>query len=127
MPDPIVSLLGSLVGIAFGVVALVCGVGALWREEVELSFATGMWRMRRGFAWSGVTETRGTLADIPEVELALDRRASSEDGSPTWVVRIQAPAWPGPPAWPGAPRNGWRRPPRRPRTGRLRTGRCRVW
>jgi hypothetical protein len=81
---------------AFGFFAVILAAGSLWREELELSLASGQWRQRRGWVLSGAREKRGALDEIPEVELVLDRKSSSEDSSPTWQVRIQAPAWPSP-------------------------------
>ena len=72
----------------FGFFALILGLVSMWREELELNLASGLWRQKRGWVWSGMRERRGALAEIPEVELVLDR------SSPTWQVRIKAPAWP---------------------------------
>jgi hypothetical protein len=40
-----------------------------------------------------VKETRGTLADIRQVTLVLNRRTASDDSSPTWEVAVAAPQW----------------------------------
>jgi hypothetical protein len=85
-----------IVTAAFGLFAVILAAGSLWREELELTLASGQWRLRRGWVMSGASELRGALAEIPEVELVLDRGPGGEDSSPTWRVRIHAPAWPGP-------------------------------
>ena len=84
-----------LLTVVLGLFLLVRRLGTIWREELKLGFASGQWRLRRGFI-GRVRETRGPLAEIPDVELVLDRRSSSEDDASTWKVRIGAPAWSGP-------------------------------
>lgn len=83
------------IGGVMGLFILLSGLGALWREEVELGLARGRWRRRAG--WVGrAEESTGDLAEIPEVVLELARPTSSDDRTPTWNVEIKAARWPRP-------------------------------
>ena len=61
-------------------------------DQLEIDLAGRQWRRRSGFAGS-VSETRGSLDEIPEVALELKRTSTGEDDAPSWAVSIQAPRW----------------------------------
>src|SRR4051812_17112767 len=74
VPSPIKFVFAA----AFGLFVLLVGFAGFWRDELEIELGNRQWRRRAGFAGS-VTETRGTLDDIPAVVLALERHASRDD------------------------------------------------
>src|SRR6188474_530113 len=55
-----------LFGLGFGFFAAICVVFSFWNDQLEIDLAGRQWRRRSGFAGS-VSETRGSLDEIPEV------------------------------------------------------------